>query len=83
MESKYILNNNNKKKLLIVDNLLRSEKIKTIPLDDSKAQLRKRLLFLALPVILENLLQVTFHFTDMIFVGRLSPISLAGVGLTQ
>lgn len=61
----------------------RGDNISDTSFDGDKAHLRKRLLTLALPVILENLLQVAFHFADMIFVGKLSPISLAGVGLAQ
>ena len=54
---------------------------KDIPAD--KLQLRKRLLTIALPVIAENLLQVVFHFADMIFVGKLGAIALAGIGVSQ
>ncbi|MBC7194422.1 MAG: MATE family efflux transporter, partial [Caldisericia bacterium] len=43
----------------------------------------KEILNLSLPSVGENLLQTTFSFVDMAFVGRLGALSLAGVGLAN
>lgn len=43
----------------------------------------KYILYLAIPVILENILQTLLGTTDTLFAGRLSPNAIAGVGATN
>ncbi|MGB9768421.1 MAG: MATE family efflux transporter [Dictyoglomus turgidum] len=50
-------------------------------LEDERGKIGKRVLALAIPVLLENLFQLVFSFVDMIFVGFLGAVALAAVGL--
>ena len=50
-------------------------------LEDERSKIGRRVLSLAIPVLLESLFQLVFSFVDMIFVGFLGATALAAVGL--
>lgn len=51
------------------------------PRSDQPLSLNRRLLQLAWPSFVENLLQTMLGFVDLVFVGQLGPDAIAGVGL--
>ena len=50
--------------------------------DLTEGSIVKNLWYLALPMILGNVLQNLFNIVDMIFVGRIGPDAIAAVGMS-
>ncbi|ALJ01269.1 MATE family efflux transporter [Rufibacter tibetensis] len=57
--------------------------VKGIEQDYTRLSLKKSILLLATPMILEMLMESLFAVVDIFFVGRLGPAAIATVGLTE
>lgn len=58
---------------------MENKEAKTV--DEERKRIGRKVVSLAIPVLLENLFQLVFSFVDMIFVGFLGATALAAVGL--
>ena len=54
-----------------------------VQIDYTTEEISKSLLILAIPLVLEMMLQSIFEIVDIFFVGKLGPTAIAAVGLVS